>query len=175
MAKKAERLLTPVGMLAFDKNLFTPDEEKNKYAAAIVLDKESDLKAIDAEIERLAKEKFGDDVEMDDIIKPYKEVTKKKQLEKSPFLKGKYVLNAKNGFELPVVDRTAEEISRDDIKGGDDVRFSVSFYAWEYNGKEMVCANLLAVQKVSEGEALFSKPTGKDFFSVIAENEEDDF
>lgn len=173
MSKEVQKTMSPTGMLAFDKNLFEGDE-KGRFSAALVLDKDSDLKEIKKLIKAAAVKKFGPEVEMGDILLPYKEVTNKKQLKKSPFLEGKYVLNAKNGFEFPVVDRNTEEITRADIKGGDEVRFSLSFYGWEYQGKEMVCANLLAVQKVADGEALWSKPSGKDHFTAI-ETDNDDF
>lgn len=173
--------VTPVGTLAFDKHLFEADE-KGKFRAALVLDKEVSIKDLEEICMMAAREKWPNGLPSN-VRMPIKKENRSEMIEKYPFMENRLVLNASTKFEVQVYDKLLNQIFKGDVKSGDLCRFSVSAWAYAANGNVGVALNLLGVQKIAEGEALFSRVTARQIFSgseipeQFANNktEEDDF
>lgn len=155
--------VTPQGRIIFDKYLFEGDPEKNgKKSAAILIPNNEDLSALAEMCKEVAKAKWPKGVPKGARM-PIKE-TDPSTHEDRPHMKDMYILNAGTKFEIPVYDTNGNVLSREDIKAGDDVKFSLSAWAYDVSGSKGVALNLEAVLKVADNEAFQSRPTANTFF-----------
>jgi hypothetical protein len=155
-------VVTPVGRLAFNKNLFKQND-KGRYSVAVVFDKDKDMTKVKQLIAETIKEKWGDKVPSN-LMMPVKEETRDDMLEKYPFMADRITLNASNGYAIPVIDLNHEEIFESDLKAGDQVRLSISAYAYD-NQLKGVGLNAEGVQFIREDEAFYGRTSAKDMFS----------
>ncbi len=169
---KNVRIVSPVGRLAFHKNLFKAND-KGRYTMAIVFDTDADtLKALEPMkklIADLTKEKWADKIPSG-LRGPIKKETREEMIEKYPFLANKIVLNATNGFEIPALDTNNQELFEGDLKAGDYVRVSISGYTYD-NQTKGVGFNANAVQFIKKGEAFYSRQSASDMFASAPEVE----
>lgn len=169
MSDQKEKVITEEGRLCFDKNLFEANEENDKFSAAMVLPEGTDYTAISKLMMDTAKLKYGD--------KPLpKKFTwgmksdKEADTERYPFLENAMLVQGSTKFAIPVTDIAGNEVNRDDIKGGDTVRFSISAYNYEFKGKNGVSLNVnavLLISKCAEEEAFFQKADAKAMFGDV--------
>lgn len=179
MSEAKKVIVTPVGTLVFEKNLFEVNK-KGKYAAALMFKPEQDLKVIQEICAEAIKEGFPKGKPAG-LRMPVKKQNSEEVLEKFPFLRGQFILNASTKFPIQVLDRNLEEIFKGDLKAGDECRFSISAYTYE-TGNKGVGLNLLGVQKIREGKALFERHSAKSTFSAaggfgddpVEESQQDD-
>lgn len=163
--------LTPVGRIAFEKHLFEADEN-GKFRAALIIDTDKNMSKVKAICKMAAEEKWGSKIPKK-LILPYKANHDAETIEKYSFMEGNIILNAATKFEVPVFDRNNEELFKGDLKAGDQCRFAVSAWAWEYKGKFGVSLNLNGVQLIREDEAFYSRPSAKSIFASEALEDED--
>ncbi len=176
MSEERETLVTPSGKILFHKNLFEQNE-KGRFKASLLFNKSQDLKKIKDLMLKAAKEKFK------------KEIYQSKKFSwgmKTPdedgirdydfFSEDVMVLNASTKFEVEVKsakkgpDGKNETLIESDLKAGDICRFLISVYAWEYEDegkKRGVSLNLMAVQKIKDGEALYARIPSDEFFDEV--------
>lgn len=163
MSEQKETVVTPVGKLVFDKNLFEADEN-GKFRAALVFDNDTNISQIEKICMEVAKEKWPKGLPSG-MKSPIKREKRAEMIEKYPFMKNSILLNAATKFEVQVLDRHLNEIFKGDVKAGDMCRFSISAWAFDANGNKGVGLNLLGVQKISDGEPLFNKVSARQTFS----------
>jgi hypothetical protein len=164
MSEQKTIATTTIGTLAFDKHLFEADE-KGRFKAAVVVDGKSDLNKLNDLIKEAIALKWPKG-KPTGLKMPIKKETREDMVEKYPFLKDNYVINATTKFEIQVIDKNNEPLFRPDIKAGDKVRFAVSAYAYDANGNKGVGFNVHAILKVEDGEALFNKPSVANYFGI---------
>lgn len=162
MSEIKETLVTPVGKLVFDKNLFEADE-KGKFRAALVFEDSINIKEIESLCAAVAKEKWPNGLPSG-LKRPVKRETRQDMIEKYPFMKNSVLLNASTKFEVQVLDRHLNEIFKGDVKAGDMCRFSISAWAYDANGNKGIGLNLLGVQKIQDGEPLFNRVSARQTF-----------
>lgn len=175
MSEAKQTVVTPVGRLVFDKNLFEVDD-KGKFRAALLLDKDNaDSNKTLTQLREICDiaiaEKWPKGAPKG-LKMPIKLETRDDMLEAYPFMEGNYVLNAGTKFEVQALDRNMDEIFRDDLKAGDYCRFSVSAWCYDTDGNKGVSFNLLGVQKVKAGEALFNRVSTREMFGGVELEEE---
>lgn len=163
MSEQKETVVTPVGKLVFDKNLFEADEN-GKFRAALVFNNDTNIKDIEKICSEVAKEKWPNGLPSN-LKSPVKRETRADMIEKYPFMKDGVLLNAATKFEVQVLDKHLNEIFKGDVKSGDMCRFSVSAWAYDANGNKGVGLNLLGVQKIADGEPLFNRVSARQTFS----------
>lgn len=163
---KNARIITPVGRVAFVKNLFKPND-KGRYSVAVVFDTDADtvkaLEPLKGLIGGLVKEKWGDKAPSN-LFTPMKIETREDMLEKYDFMRDKVTLNASNGFEVSAIDTNNQELFDGDIKAGDYVRLSISGYTYD-NQNKGVGFNVNAVQFIKKGEAFYSRQNASEMFA----------
>ena len=161
--KEIVRVVTAPGRLIFDRNLFEKDAKKDKYSAAMLIPTDSDVSNIKKICMDAANEKWpkGLPKGMKLPIKPTKEETHAEH----PHMEGMLILNAGTKFDIQVIDTAHNPVLRDDIKAGDDVRFSVSAWCYDVDGNKGVALNLHAVLKEGNNEAFTSKTSASDMFA----------
>lgn len=163
---KQTRLLTPVGRLAFNKNLFKAND-KGRYSVCVVFDKtEDNVKALEP-LKKLTADLIADkwgDKKPSKLFTPLKVEDREDMLSKYEFMRDRITLNASNGFEVPVIDLNNQEMFDGDIKAGDQVRLSISGYAYDNNSKG-VGFNVNAVQFIREDEAFYSRANAASMFA----------
>lgn len=171
--EERQHLVTPTGRICFIKNLFSPNN-KDKYTATLLLDDSQDLKPLKQLMMKAAREKFK---EADIKSKKFKWGVKTPDEEAIDgyefFTEETVILNAATRFEVEVKgpkkgpDKKYEDILEGDIKAGDFCRFLVSAYPWEFEKTKGVGLNLLAVQMIKEGEALYQRRPSDEFFDEV--------
>jgi len=167
MSEQKQTIVTPEGKLCFDRNLFESDE-KGKFGASMVITNTEDLTAIKQMMMVEANKKWPNGLPngLHWGVKP-EDASK---LAKYPYLAGCNLISAKSGFAVAVGSTERPEIFRDDIKGGDTVRFSISAYAYDANGNKGVGLNLngiLLVSPCSPEEAFFQKADVNSMFGDV--------
>lgn len=165
MSEQKERVITPEGRLAFDRNLFEANE-KGKFTASMVIDKSEDLSAILTLVKEAIKSEWPKGAPKG-LKMPVKEKTDADDLEKYPYLENRMILNASTGFEINVIDTANNALTRDNIKAGDVVRFSVSTFAYSVDGNKGIGLNVNAVLKIREDEAFYKKQSAADMFGSV--------
>jgi len=165
MSEQKVRVITPEGRLAFDRNLFEAND-KGKYTASMVIDKDKDLKELLSLVKDAVKEEWPKGAPKG-LKMPIKEKTDPEDLEKYPYLENKMVLNASTGFEINVIDTANNALTKENIKAGDVVRFSVSTFAYSVDGNKGIGLNVNAVLKIREDEAFYKKQSAADMFGSV--------
>lgn len=164
---KDKRIITPVGRLAFAKNLYKPNA-KGRWTVAVVFDTDQNtlkaLQPLKELVADLAKEAWpkGNPVGMKT---PMKIENREDMLKNYPFMENRVTLNATNGFEIPVIDLNDQEVFEGDIKAGDQVRLSISGYTYDTDGNKGVGFNVNAVQFVRSDEAFYARQSASDMFA----------
>ena len=167
MSEQKARVITEEGKLCFDQNLFEANDD-GKFQASMVLGKGVNYKNISELMMATAKAKHGDNI-------PKKftwgmKSDKDADTEKYPFLKDGMLVSGGTKFAIPVTDIAGNVITKDDIKGGDTVRFSLSAYCYEFKGKHGVSLNvnaILLIEKCSEENAFYKKQNAADMFGDV--------
>ena len=169
MSNEKTRVVTPSGRLIFDRFLFEADTKKDKRSAAILIKDDSDFNDLLALCKEAADEKWpkGHPAGMKMPVK----ATDPTKYEEHPHMEGMKILNAGTKFTIPVIDADHNPILREDIKAGDDVRFSVSAWCYEVDGNKGVALNLHAVLKEGNNEAFASKASAGDMFKGFTTGE----
>lgn len=164
---KNVRIVTPVGKLAFHKNLFKAND-KGRYTCAVVFEKDQAeaLAPVKELISNLINEKWPNK-KPSDLRTPIKLEDRDEMLEKYPFMADRITMNASNGFEVSVIDIANQEMFEGDIQAGDEVRLSISGYAYD-NQTKGVGLNVNAVQFIRKGEPFYSKATASSMFADAA-------
>ena len=161
-----KKVITPEGRLCFDRNLF--EQEEGKFKAAMVINTQESLNDVKAMIAEVANARWPG-VNLATLNMPIKGPDASK-FEKYPYLEGANLIQGSSGFEIPVIDVAGNAITRENIKGGDVVRFSLSAYAYDFKGKKGIGLNINSVLKVREDEAFFNKASAaSDFGSVMSQ------
>jgi hypothetical protein len=165
MSEQKASVITELGRLCFDKNLFESNDD-GKFQASMVIDNGTSTDNIKKLMMDAAKAKHGDN-----IPKKFTWGMKSDSLAdttKYPFLKDAMLISGGTKFEIPVVaNGTGLPVNREDIKGGDTVRFSLSAYCYEYKGKHGVSLNVnavLLVDSCSAENAFFQKANVTSLF-----------
>lgn len=166
MSEQKRKEITPEGKLCFDRNLY--EQEDGKFKAAMVIPVGENLNNVKAMIAEVANARWPG-VNLATLNMPIKGPDASK-FEKYPYLEGANLIQGSSGFEIPVIDVAGNEVTRENIKGGDTVRFSLSAYAYDFKGKKGIGLNINSVLKVAEGEAFFNKGNAaSDFGSVMTQ------
>ena len=66
-----------------------------------------------------------------------------------------------------VIDTANNELTKENIKAGDVVRFSVSTFAYSVDGNKGIGLNVNAVLKIREDEAFYKKQSAADMFGSV--------
>tara|TARA_R110000744_G_scaffold371682_1_gene482843 strand:+ start:3474 stop:4070 length:597 start_codon:yes stop_codon:yes gene_type:complete len=165
MSEKKATVVTELGKLCFDKNLFEANDD-GKFQASMVIENGVSVDNIKKLMMDTAKAKHGDNIPKKFTwgIKSDKDA----DTVKYPFLENASLVSGGTKFPIPViVNGTGLPVNRDDIKGGDTVRFSLSAYCYEFKGKHGVSLNVNAVLLVdtcTEEEAFFQKANASAMF-----------
>lgn len=168
MSEQQARVITEEGKLCFEKNLFEANED-GKFQASMVLAKGTDFSAISKLMMDKAKEKYGSNP----IPKKFTwgmKSDKEADTDKYPYLEDAMLVSGGTKFAIPVTDIAGNEVTADDIKGGDTVRFSISAYNYEFKGKHGVSLNVnavLLISKCSPDEAFYKKQNAADMFGDV--------
>lgn len=177
MSEEKKTLVTPTGRIVFIKNLFEPNS-KGKYTATLLFDKnEQDLKTLKELMLETARSKFDEKTIKSKKFKWGMKSPDEEAIEDYDFFdEDTVILNTSTKFEIDVKgpnrgpDGKFETLIDGDIKAGDHCRFLISCYAWENNeeGKNFgVSFNIIAVQMVKQGEALYARRPSDDFFGEV--------
>lgn len=165
-----KHIVTPTGQICFIKNLFEPNEDGN-YSATLLLNTDQDTKPLKNLMMGAARTKFDEDVIKSKKFKWGVKKPDSESINQYDFMTDDtLVLNCSTKFPVEVKgpnkgsDGKYETLLDGDLKAGDFCRLLVSAYPWEYKGKTGVSLNLLAVQMIKEGEALYSRRPSDDFF-----------
>jgi len=167
--KKYTKILTPEFRLSFN-NLFKPKVlfagQAPKYSAQMLFKKGTDLSAIQAEIKRLIVAKWGTNPPQGLVI-PLKDGDKFSKKYDSHI--GHIALDAKANQEYPpqVVLQNKQPATMQDVYSGCYGRAFISFYTFDNQFKKGVGCNLMAFQKVKDGEPLGNRVNAADEFSAL--------
>lgn len=170
------RVITPKAILSYP-HLFEPramDEGgEAKYSACLVFPEGTDLKAIEAAIDKAGRDKFGEKWHI--MVK-----TKKATLplrddgEDKGYPEGSIFFNAtsktKPGIVQPYAGadgRPAPLEKEEDIYPGCYVRASINFYGYDTKGNKGVAAGLNNLQKMADGERLDFRRSARDEFDAV--------
>ena len=86
--------------------------------------------------------------------------------------KGHYFINANSKTAPQIVDKAVKPIlDRDEVYSGCYGRVSLSFYAFNSNGKKGVACGLGNIQKIKDGDSLGGRPTAVDDFTTLEDND----
>lgn len=169
MSNENTRLVTPKGRLIFDRNLFEADEKKGKFSAAMLIPAGENFDALLALCMEKANEKWPKGLPAGMKL-PVKDTDPNKH-EEHPHMAGMKILNAGTKFNVGVIDTNHAPVLREDIKAGDDVRFSVSAWCYDVDGNRGVALNLHAVLKEGNNEAFTAKASASDMFAGFTSGE----
>jgi len=162
MSNEKTREVTPVGRIAFTKNLFKKND-KGRYTCALIIDKDKDISKLRALVKEAMDEQWPGK-KPKGLKTPIKEEIREDMLENYPYMADAYTLNASTGFDFSIIDLNNEEMFEGDIKAGDQVRISVSAYVYD-NQTKGVGLNINAIQFIREDEAFSARASAKDMFS----------
>lgn len=159
---KKKTVVTPVGRLVFDRNLFDPND-KGKRTASAIFEKSEDLSAVMAICKEEATKKWGNKIPKS-LKMPVKEEKDEDKLEARPYLENMLIMNSQTIFEISIIDVANNALTSEDIKAGDYVRLAVSAFPYDKDGNKGIGLNVNGVLKVKDGEAFYNKPTASAFF-----------
>lgn len=164
-----QTIVSPVGRIAFLKNLFTPNK-KERYQIAVVFDKEDAplLKELKALEKAAIEEKWGNKVPSG-LKSPFKVEKREDMLARSPFLADRITLNASNGFPIQVINKKGIALKDGEIKAGDYVKLAISAFAYS-NETAGVGFNVSGVLLEKEGEAFYGRPEVSSIFGISVED-----
>ena len=162
---KQERIITPVGTVAFCKNLFEANA-KGRYTICVMFDKDQaeELSSLKELTNNWIKATWGDK-KPSKLFTPMKVEDREEMIEKYPFMEDKIILNASNGFIPGIIDKHGKDLFNGDIKAGDKVKLSISAYSYDNNSKG-VGFNVNGVQLWEKGEALYARTSTAEMFGV---------
>lgn len=162
-----QKIITPTCRIAFAKNLFKVNK-KGRYSLGVVFEMDAEtLKELEL-LKKLISEHTDNTWPKgapSNFHTPLKVEDREDMLEKYPFMKDMVVLNASNGFEVPVIDLHGRDLGDGDITSGDYVKLSISAYAYN-NENKGVGFNINGVQKIKNGEAFYGRSSAADMFGI---------
>lgn len=181
MARKNPK--SPVGIARY-ANIFTPRARKGKdgkpdgdpkFSILLVFDRKADLDELEAEIERVAVEKFGAKAASllanGRLRSPLRDAEEYIDEEASdeenyPFnLPGARMVRFASKDQPGVVDEDAEPImEKSEFYDGCKARVSYRAFPYDNNGNKGVSLALVNVQKVDEGRRLSGNVSAEDEF-----------
>lgn len=184
MATSRSKLHTPAGTACW-VNVFTPKQRTDakgqpkgdpKYQITLCFSRKADLSEMEAEAERVGKEKFGpkfmDLVNKGKMNWPFSDNDDKAEDDETgeprePFAgnKGGVHVGFKSGDKPGIVDADAEPImDKSDVYSGMEARVSCRAFAYD-NESKGVAFFLINVQKLGDGERLSGNPSAEDDFA----------
>lgn len=164
---KKANVITPEGRLCFDRHLFEQDD-KGKFRCAMVIEKSEDIKALKRLCTETAKEKWPKGLPKG-LKMPIK--MEHNDTETYQFLEGRVLVQGTTGFNIDVINTKNIPLTRDDIKGGDYVRMSVSAFPFDKDGNKGVGLNIQAVLFLKEGEAFFTPRSAASLFGDMIQED----
>lgn len=180
-SEEKKNTVTPTGRIVFHKNLFSPGQDQrgnDKYSASLILDKDAPkIKELQKLMREVALARFEEKVVKSKKFKWGMKTPDEDAIEKYEFFnEDVFILNCSTQFPVEVKGNKRmsngkfEDLIDGDLKAGDHCRFLVSAYAWENKEQGVsrgVSLNLIAVQFVKEGEALYSRVASDDAFGEV--------
>lgn len=184
MATRNNKLHTPEGTACF-VNIFQPKQRTDakgqpkgdpKYQITLVFNRKTDVSEMEAEAERVGKEKFGarfrDMVNKGKMNWPFMDNDDKAEDDETgeprePFAsnKGGVHVGFKSSDKPGIVDADAEPVmDKSDIYSGMKARVSCRAFAYD-NESKGVAFYLINVQKLDDGERLSGNPSAEDDFA----------
>lgn len=150
--------------------VFRPDEENEKYGLTMIFDSEKDLN----NLKETVKQYISDNgLEGKKLEMPWKSGDDKADRDDTyEDLRGKYLVNTKTKYKPAVVD--AQRIPIDDEQefySGCYAKAVVSPYKWTYKKREGISFNIIAAQKVADGDRFGGSVNPDDYFAVESTEE----
>lgn len=186
MARNRQTTKSPGGIVRY-ANVFTARQRKDdkgqpkgdpKYSILLVFDKKADLSEMEAEVERVATEKFGSKavtlLEKGKLNSPIRDADEyvDEELDDEdnyPFnLPGARMVRFSTKDKPGVVDEEATPImDKSDFYDGCKARVSYRAFAYDREGNKGVSFALINVQKLDDGDRLGgSDPSAEDDFAA---------
>lgn len=150
------------------------EDQAAKFSIQMLFDKKEDLSKLKNAVKAAVKDKWGDTAPKG-IVLPFKDGDEK-DLEG---YEGKIVVGASSKFKPQVLDQKAQEIlAQNDFYAGCFARALISAYAWEYKKgnsvlKRGVSFNLIAVQKLADGESFIKRRDASKVFGEVEDGSDD--
>ena len=153
------------------------DDEKAKFSASIIVDKEDkkSIAKIEAAVEAAkleGKGKWGGKIPKN-IKLPLRDGDVDREDDEA--YAGKFFFNASSRYKPQVIDRFKQTIEDpDELYSGCYAYVSINFYPYDFNGTRGVAAGLNNIMKVAEGERLGGVTSAETDFADIEVDEDDD-
>jgi len=152
------------------------DDERAKYSASIIVDKEDKktIAKIEAAVEAAKQE--GKSLWGGKIPKNLKLPLRDGDTDREDdeAYAGKLFFNASSKYRPEVIDRYKQPISDpDELYSGCYAYVSINFYPYDFNGSKGVAAGLNNIMKVAEGERLGGITSAETDFADIEIDEDD--
>lgn len=171
---KSEKVVTCTGRILFIGNLFEKND-KGLYKASLLFDKNQEgVKKLQKIMRDTALEKFDEKIVKSKKFRWGLKGHDEEAIEQYEFFtEDTMILDANSKHDVEVKgsqkgpDGKLETLIEGDIKAGDHCRFIVTPFAWEHDddGVSRGCKFFLsAVQKIKDGEALYSRVPSDDIF-----------
>jgi len=134
--KYANGLKTPKGRFIYphlDKVDSSGQYADGKYKTTLLIPKDADLRALKGACVKLAKEAWGDDVEIKKVKFPFRDGDQKTNEEGEIYdgYEDHWFITCKTKKKMVIVDRARDPMDADLIKGGDYGRLGVSAMCYE--------------------------------------------
>jgi len=148
-------------------NVFQPNED-DKYGVTMIFDNKSDLKNLKENVDEFIAENKLDAKKLE---MPWKSGDMKADKDEAyEDLRGKWLVNTKTKFKLndKVVGPDNEPIiDSNEFYSGCYARAVVTPYKWTYKKREGISFNVVALQKVSDGERYGGSTNPSDYFEKV--------
>ena len=148
-------IMTPVFRVSFPEVFKAKAAEEGgepKFSISMLFEKGEDLSRMQNLLLEAAKEKWGDDVNVKSLRRPFRDQGEK---EISGYVDGAYFASASSKQKPAVVDEDVEPIlDQNDFYAGCYAQAKVHAYAWDNKYGKGVSFGLGNIQKVRDGERL---------------------
>lgn len=157
--------------------LFRPDPENDKYSVTLIFDGAKDV----ANLKENVKNFLADQgVPTKGLEMPWKSGDEKADKDEAyEDLRGKTLVNCKTKFQPAIVDQKRQPIlEENEFYSGCYCKAVISPYLWEYKKRKGVSFNVIAVQKVADGDRFGGSVNPEDYFEVVETEDvslQDDF
>lgn len=151
--KYVNNIVTPAGRVSFP-HLEKPDSQgqyaDDKYKATLLISKSANLSGLKKAVLECARETWGANVEMANILHPFRNGDKK--AEKMAAYANTLFITCKSKNRPTIIDASRNGIEPAEVYGGCDARFIVTAMSYEQGGKPGVTFLLDVVQKIKDNE-----------------------
>jgi len=190
-SKKRNEIVTPKARLSFPQ-LFEPvayEDKEARFSAQFLIPKNVDIKDLKNACAKVGVDFWGKEnflkfaKDKSRFVMPFKDGEEKTNAEGEVMdgYEGCIAVSASTKYQPEVVDKKVKPVMSEDIVyGGCYVRALLSPYAWEYKDKKGniikrgIGFNLLAVQKVEEGERFTKRADINEFFESLDDDDDED-